>query len=365
MCILRWPSTTRFGPHTPPVPRGFGSGTRHDDAVDVRAERSADAQARLEHAVDRVPQPHRHRGRLAGVARIPAGDGSSRRAATSASRVVASRRASCARCVSCGGGIALLEINVRPGLTNRLLALLVDEVWTSDEASAAYFGRKARRTGTPMRACPRAASTRIAPRLDLGLAPERTTILVFGGSQVRALDQRGRRRAGDPPHARRGPAASPARQRRAGLRLHAGRGAWRPAPITCCSFSVSRRPGRCGMRPPTSRSRAPAHRHWPNWRRPASPAILVPHPFGRADDHQTSNASGLRRSAAPPSSCPTPSSTPTGLWWTLDAVLRPERLADDARCRDLAACARRRAHNREPHRSSDPGTGRRIRGSER
>jgi len=40
-------------------------------------------------------------------------------------------------------GIALLEINVTPGLTNRLLLPLVDEVWTTYATSEHSFGRKA------------------------------------------------------------------------------------------------------------------------------------------------------------------------------------------------------------------------------
>ena len=45
-----------------------------------------------------------------------------------------------------------MEINVTPGLTNRLLVPLVDEVWTTYAASAESFGRKAVLTGAPVRA---------------------------------------------------------------------------------------------------------------------------------------------------------------------------------------------------------------------
>ncbi len=79
--------------------------------------------------------------------------------------------------------IALLELNVRPGLTNRLLRPLVDEVWLTYGESRRYFGAKAVATGAPVRA----SLSRLPPpreaRLALGLEPERTTIVVMGGSQ--------------------------------------------------------------------------------------------------------------------------------------------------------------------------------------
>jgi UDP-N-acetylglucosamine--N-acetylmuramyl-(pentapeptide) pyrophosphoryl-undecaprenol N-acetylglucosamine transferase len=45
--------------------------------------------------------------------------------------------------------IALLEINVTPGLTNRLLKPLVDEVWTTYAASERSFGAKTERPRPP------------------------------------------------------------------------------------------------------------------------------------------------------------------------------------------------------------------------
>ena len=79
-------------------------------------------------------------------------------------------------------GIALLQIDVTPGLTNRLLAPIVDEVWTTYDASAPYFRGKAHRTGTPVRA---SLTRKVHPsraRLELGLAPERATVVAMGGS---------------------------------------------------------------------------------------------------------------------------------------------------------------------------------------
>jgi UDP-N-acetylglucosamine--N-acetylmuramyl-(pentapeptide) pyrophosphoryl-undecaprenol N-acetylglucosamine transferase len=79
--------------------------------------------------------------------------------------------------------IALLEINVTPGLTNRLLKPLVDEVWTTYAASEPSFGRKTVVTGAPVRASLRIAKDAASARDRLSLDPDRTTIVVMGGSQ--------------------------------------------------------------------------------------------------------------------------------------------------------------------------------------
>jgi UDP-N-acetylglucosamine--N-acetylmuramyl-(pentapeptide) pyrophosphoryl-undecaprenol N-acetylglucosamine transferase len=80
-------------------------------------------------------------------------------------------------------GIALLEINVYPGLTNRLLAPLVDEVWITYEASAESFGAKAVLTGAPTRASLRARALPALARERLELDPAAQTIVAMGGSQ--------------------------------------------------------------------------------------------------------------------------------------------------------------------------------------
>jgi UDP-N-acetylglucosamine--N-acetylmuramyl-(pentapeptide) pyrophosphoryl-undecaprenol N-acetylglucosamine transferase len=79
--------------------------------------------------------------------------------------------------------IALLEINATPGLTNRLLLPLVDEVWTTYAASTESFGRKTVVTGAPVRASLRAALDPREARTRLGLDPDGTTVVVMGGSQ--------------------------------------------------------------------------------------------------------------------------------------------------------------------------------------
>ena len=50
------------------------------------------------------------------------------------------------------GKIALLEPNVRPGLTNRLLKPLADEIWVSYAEQCEEDRGKAVLTGTPVRA---------------------------------------------------------------------------------------------------------------------------------------------------------------------------------------------------------------------
>jgi UDP-N-acetylglucosamine--N-acetylmuramyl-(pentapeptide) pyrophosphoryl-undecaprenol N-acetylglucosamine transferase len=79
--------------------------------------------------------------------------------------------------------IALLEINATPGLTNRLLAPLVDEVWATYAASAKSFGTKTVVTGTPTRAALRNLAPPDIARGRLGLDPARRTVVVMGGSQ--------------------------------------------------------------------------------------------------------------------------------------------------------------------------------------
>jgi UDP-N-acetylglucosamine--N-acetylmuramyl-(pentapeptide) pyrophosphoryl-undecaprenol N-acetylglucosamine transferase len=80
------------------------------------------------------------------------------------------------------GKIALLEPNARPGLTNRLLEPLVDEIWVS-YGEQHGLGDKSIMTGTPVRASFSALPDPRDARARLGLDPEKTTIVVIGGSQ--------------------------------------------------------------------------------------------------------------------------------------------------------------------------------------
>ena len=79
--------------------------------------------------------------------------------------------------------VALLEPNAHPGLTNRLLAPLVDEVWGAFSAGDPRFADKYVHTGIPVRASLRSLPAREAALERLGLSSRRSTLLAMGGSQ--------------------------------------------------------------------------------------------------------------------------------------------------------------------------------------
>jgi UDP-N-acetylglucosamine--N-acetylmuramyl-(pentapeptide) pyrophosphoryl-undecaprenol N-acetylglucosamine transferase len=220
-------------------------------------------------------------------------------------------------------GIALLEINVQPGLTNRLLAPLVDEVWTTYDASAPYFHGKAMRTGAPVRA---SLTRKIHPsraRLELGLAPERTTIVAMGGSQgarsineaVAALVTRrtlGENRQVLHVSGERDHAYMEAEERDVGEN-HVKLVAYLPDPANAYA-SADVAIARAGASTLAELAAT------------GTPAILVPYPHG-TDNHQLSNAAVfVERGAA----IVITDAELDGdrLWWTLDAMLQPERLAE-------------------------------------
>jgi UDP-N-acetylglucosamine--N-acetylmuramyl-(pentapeptide) pyrophosphoryl-undecaprenol N-acetylglucosamine transferase len=219
-------------------------------------------------------------------------------------------------------GIALLEINVRPGLTNRLLAPFVDEVWTTYDVSAPYFRGKAQRTGTPVRA---SLTKKIHParaRLALELAPERTTIVAMGGSQgarsineaVAALVTRrtlGENRQVLHVSGERDHAYMEAEERDVGAN-HVKLVAYLPDPANAYAAAdvAIARAGASTLAELAATG---------------TPAILVPYPFA-ADDHQSSNAAVFAERGA---AVVIADAELDGdrLWWALDAMLQPERLA--------------------------------------
>jgi UDP-N-acetylglucosamine--N-acetylmuramyl-(pentapeptide) pyrophosphoryl-undecaprenol N-acetylglucosamine transferase len=68
---------------------------------------------------------------------------------------------------------AIMEQNLRPGFTNRILARLMDRVFTSYQESAGYFpGARVRETGNPVR----------WRKLPEAKKSEKFTLLIFGGS---------------------------------------------------------------------------------------------------------------------------------------------------------------------------------------
>jgi UDP-N-acetylglucosamine--N-acetylmuramyl-(pentapeptide) pyrophosphoryl-undecaprenol N-acetylglucosamine transferase len=82
-----------------------------------------------------------------------------------------------------GAKIVIMNPDVAPGLANRALATVADEVWCAYDATAPHFRSKFVLTGTPVRPEFYALPSRADARKRLGLDPNRTTILVFGGSQ--------------------------------------------------------------------------------------------------------------------------------------------------------------------------------------
>lgn len=73
---------------------------------------------------------------------------------------------------------AICEQNSVPGLTNRLLAKLVDRIFVTFEASTSRFpGKKTELVGNPVRRSFREAAARPAPPIERGL------VFTFGGSQ--------------------------------------------------------------------------------------------------------------------------------------------------------------------------------------
>ncbi|MBV8601043.1 MAG: UDP-N-acetylglucosamine--N-acetylmuramyl-(pentapeptide) pyrophosphoryl-undecaprenol N-acetylglucosamine transferase [Candidatus Eremiobacteraeota bacterium] len=79
--------------------------------------------------------------------------------------------------------LALLEENAYPGLTNKLLAPLVDEVWGATWTQPAAFKRRFVTTGIPVRTEFKAPPPRPRARERLGIEPHARVVLVMGGSQ--------------------------------------------------------------------------------------------------------------------------------------------------------------------------------------
>jgi UDP-N-acetylglucosamine--N-acetylmuramyl-(pentapeptide) pyrophosphoryl-undecaprenol N-acetylglucosamine transferase len=79
--------------------------------------------------------------------------------------------------------IVLFEPNATPGLTNRLIAPLVDEVWGAYETPDPRFNGKYVRTGIPVRHALRGLPAQPEAVERLGLSTKRRTLLAMGGSQ--------------------------------------------------------------------------------------------------------------------------------------------------------------------------------------
>lgn len=81
------------------------------------------------------------------------------------------------------GTIALFEPNAHPGLTNKILAPLVREVWGAFELPDRRFVGKYVHTGIPVRSALHALPPQEVAVERLGLSTKRQTILAMGGSQ--------------------------------------------------------------------------------------------------------------------------------------------------------------------------------------
>jgi UDP-N-acetylglucosamine--N-acetylmuramyl-(pentapeptide) pyrophosphoryl-undecaprenol N-acetylglucosamine transferase len=187
--------------------------------------------------------------------------------------------------------IALLEPNAKPGLTNRLLAPLVDEVWGAFGDADSRFAGKYVRSGVPVRASLRALPSRDAAVASLRLDPAKKTLLAMGGSQ-------GARSINDALAAIAAAGALPAGWQ---LVLVSGRGdhhrmgsaipngsatviAYLDDPATAYAAAdlVIARAGASTLAELSAAGK---------------PAILIPYPFA-ADDHQTTNAARFAETGA-------------------------------------------------------------------
>jgi UDP-N-acetylglucosamine--N-acetylmuramyl-(pentapeptide) pyrophosphoryl-undecaprenol N-acetylglucosamine transferase len=218
--------------------------------------------------------------------------------------------------------IALLEINARPGLTNRLLTPLVDEVWITFAQSQEFFGAKARLTGAPVRASLVASIERAAARSALELAADRTTIVVMGGSQgARSINDAVVKMlaAGEFPPDWQILQISGERDY-ADLRA---RHATLPPPATARLVAYVADPANVYAAADIVVARAGAST-LAELATTATPAILVPYPFA-ADDHQTANAR-LFASGGAAVVIADADLNPATLATALRACLQPERL---------------------------------------
>lgn len=235
--------------------------------------------------------------------------------------VVAARILRVLRIVRCR--IALLEINVTPGLTNRLLAPLVDEVWTTYAASERSFGSKTVVTGAPVRASLRLAKDAASARERLGLAPEGSTIVAMGGSQgARSINEAvaalvTRRTLGDDwqvlhVSGERDFAYMQAEERTlaAGNRVRLVPYLDDPADAYAAADVVIARAGASTLAELAVTG---------------TPSILIPYPHA-ADQHQAHNAA-LFETAGAAVVLPDAAVDGDRLWWTLREVLEPDRNA--------------------------------------
>lgn len=241
------------------------------------------------------------------------------------------------RGVRASPALALLEPNAHPGLANRLLAPIVDEVWGAFPEADPAFSRKYLYTGIPVRASLLHPDNRIEAARRLGLDPSRRTILAIGGSQgARTVNE-----------------AIAALVTRRALPP-----AWQVLHI-CGERDYEYM--QAAERTPFGENLAVLVPYLPDMsdayavcdlaiaRAGAStlgeltalgiPALLVPYPFA-SEDHQTTNARKLAERGAAVV-IPDRELNADSLWWTLREVMQPDRLDE------MRSAARLRA-DRDP-----------------
>jgi UDP-N-acetylglucosamine--N-acetylmuramyl-(pentapeptide) pyrophosphoryl-undecaprenol N-acetylglucosamine transferase len=230
--------------------------------------------------------------------------------------------------------LALLEPNAQPGLTNRLLGPLVDEVWGAFARADRAFQGKYEHTGIPVRRSLLRAGNRIEAARRLGLDPGRRTILAIGGSQgARSINE-----------------AVAALVTRRALPPE-----WQ---VLHVSGERDYEYMRAEEREPFENNRVALHPYLRDMadayalsdvviaRAGAStlgelaalgiPAILIPYPHA-ADDHQTRNAREFEAAGASLTIADRELSADS-LWWALRDVMEPQRLdAMRAAARSLGA----------------------------
>ena len=251
--------------------------------------------------------------------------------------------------------VALLEANAVPGLTNRLLEPLVDEVWLSVPEPAAALGSKAVVTGTPVRASMLRPLAQVEARLTLGLDPYKKTVVVMGGSQgARSINE-----AVASLVTGRGLPSDWQILHVSGARDHAWlaereREAVSEGAVHLVAYLEDPRAAYAAADLVVARSGAST---LGELAATATPALLVPFPFATAD-HQTHNAAAFARGGAA-SVVADRELDAERLYRELRALLAPERLAamrDAAHVRgvDPRAAVRERVKRWLPAKNVNP-----------
>ncbi len=222
--------------------------------------------------------------------------------------------------------LALLEPNVRPGLTNRLLAPLVDEVWgayAQTPDSRGPIARKYVRTGVPVRARVLQRTNRIEAARRLGLDPNRRTILAIGGSQgARSINEavaalvtrRGLPRDWQVLHV--------SGERDYTYMLAEEREPFGDNRLVLVAYLADLADAYAACDLVLSRAGASTLGELAAL---GMPAVLVPYPFA-AEDHQTANARAFEAAGAAVVLADRELNADS-LWWTLRDAMDPARLA--------------------------------------